>query len=285
MPRSRRRQHLPWNAAGRMSEEHGDGDAVVRETGWVFNNRMGRALTLSEFVDSGEEEVHSYLIHFGFGAQDIAQQSLVEIGAGIGRMTAGFTRRFQSVVACDLDAAFLERCRETVARFGRPERLSTLHTPDGRTLHIPDQSVDMVFSYITLQHCERHDALQLTAEAIRTLRPGGHVVLNYRTWVWRDIVLYPVGVLMRWLWRLPVVGSRLARMRWSTRLGWQANRLNPQAVFDFLRSRGIELDDPAVWVKKTRRMRIPEGIAVKTYFGINPSHWWLIARRASAVDR
>ncbi|MFM8381323.1 MAG: hypothetical protein ACKOA6_04920, partial [Actinomycetota bacterium] len=109
MAGSRRRQHLPWNAAGRMSETHGDGDSVVRETGWVFNNRMGRALTLAEFVDSGEEEVHSYLIHFGFTADEIAEHSLVEIGSGIGRMTASFTKRFRSVVACDLDAAFLER--------------------------------------------------------------------------------------------------------------------------------------------------------------------------------
>lgn len=281
MPRSRRRQHLPWNAAGRMSEVHGDGDAVVRETGWVFNNRMGRALTLAEFVDSGEEEVHSYLIHFGFTAEENAQRTLVEIGAGIGRMTAGFTRRFQSVMACDLDAAFLERCRETVARFGRPERLSTLHTADGRSLQIPDESVDMVFSYITLQHCERHDALHLTAEAIRTLRPGGYVVLNYRTWVRRDIVLFPVGVIMRRLWRAPVIGPLLARMRWSTRLGWQANRLSPQAVFDYLQQRDIAVEDPAVWVKRNRRMNIPDGIAVKTYFGINPSHWWLIARRGT----
>lgn len=264
-----------------MSEEHGDGDAVVRETGWVFNNRMGRTLTLAEFVDSGEEEVHSYLIHFGFTAEENAQRTLVEIGAGIGRMTAGFTRRFKSVVACDLDAAFLERCRETVARFGRPERLSTLHTADGRSLQIPDESVDMVFSYITLQHCERHDALDLTAEAVRALRPGGYVVLNYRTWVWRDVVLFPVGVIMRRLWRVPVIGPRLARMRWSTRLGWQANRLNPQAVFDFLQRRDIALQDPTVWVKRNRRMNVPDGIAVKTYFGINSSHWWLIARRGT----
>jgi hypothetical protein len=70
-------------------------------------------------------------------------------------------------------------------------------------------------------------------------------------------------------------------MRWSTRLGWQANRLSPEAVFDYLETHDVELESPAVWVKRTRRMRIPEGIAVKTYFGINPSHWWLIARRGS----
>ena len=33
-------------------------------------------------------------------------------------MTCAFTRRFGTVYACDLDAGFLERCREAVARFG-----------------------------------------------------------------------------------------------------------------------------------------------------------------------
>ena len=109
MSRARRRQHVPWNAAGRASETQGDGDSVVRDTGWVFNNETGQQLTLAEFVNSGEQEVGAYLQYFGFLPEDNAQRSLVEIGAGIGRMTAGFTQRFKSVVACDLDAAFLER--------------------------------------------------------------------------------------------------------------------------------------------------------------------------------
>ena len=169
MSRARRRQHVPWNAAGRASETQGDGDSVVRDTGWVFNNETGQQLTLAEFVNSGEQEVGAYLQYFGFLPEENAQRSLVEIGAGIGRMTAGFTQRFKSVVACDLDAAFLERCRETVGKFGVPERLSTSHVADGKTLALPDASADMVFSYITLQHCESADALALTEEALRHL--------------------------------------------------------------------------------------------------------------------
>jgi len=42
------------------------------------------------------------------GNDPFASETLVEIGSGIGRMTASFTRLFNRVVACDLDAAFLE---------------------------------------------------------------------------------------------------------------------------------------------------------------------------------
>jgi SAM-dependent methyltransferase len=280
MSRPRRRQHLPWNSAGRAAETHADADDVVRDTGWVFNNETGRRLTLAEFVDSGEQEVGSYLTHFGLSNEVDQPASLVEIGSGIGRMTAGFTRRFRQVTACDLDAAFLERCRQTVAQFGHPDRLSTSHVADGRTLALPDASADMVFSYITLQHCIEEDALALTAEALRVVKPGGTVCLNFRTWVPADLALFPAGALTRAMWRLPKLGPWLSRQRWSTRLGWQANRLAPSGVASYLKSRGVRLDSPQIWVNHTRRGLGIEGFPVHTFVGIHRSHWWLIARRA-----
>lgn len=279
MAASRPRPQVPWRSAGRRAEVRADSDTVVRETGWVFNNQRGRYLTLAEFVDSGEQEVGAYLECFGFDGEENDRRTLVEIGAGIGRMTASFTRRFGSVIACDLDAAFLERCRETVAKFGRPERLSTVHTHDGRTMHIADGSADLTFSYITFQHCDERDALELTAEAFRVLRPGGWVVLNFRTWTLSDIVLYPAGVLMRILWRLPVIGPWLVSRRWSTRLGWQANRLTPRSVLERLRQRGVNVEEPTIWVRHARRQVEVAGVPIRTFGGIAPSHWWLIARR------
>ncbi len=201
-----RRNHVPWRAAGTKSEAKHTADEVVRETGWVFNNVTGSHLNLAEFVESGNNETLAFLTAFGLGDDPLASQTLVEIGSGIGRMTASFTRLFARVVACDLDAAFLERCRETVAQFGRPERLQTSPVADGRTIALPDDTTDVAFSYITFQHCHPDDALALTSEAIRVVRPGGHVVLNYRTWTGSDAVLWPAGKIVRALWRVPKLG-------------------------------------------------------------------------------
>jgi hypothetical protein len=57
----RRAQLIPWKAAGRVTERIASGDDVVRETGWVFNNATGDALTLAEFVATGDDEVPTYL--------------------------------------------------------------------------------------------------------------------------------------------------------------------------------------------------------------------------------
>ena len=210
----RRRQHVPWNAAGDASRRLDDSDDVVRDTGWVFNNEVGGHLTLADFVRSGEQEVGAYLHYFGVDADAARRSSFVEIGSGIGRMTAEFTKRFDHVTACDLDASFLRQCQRTVAEFGEPERLSTSHVSDGRSLNLPDASADVVFSYITLQHCNREDALALTREALRVVRPGGLIMLNYRTWIPLDSVLFPAGV---WCERCGV--CRFSVRRWPAVAG------------------------------------------------------------------
>ena len=275
-----RRQHVPWKAAGAASEERHSADEVVRETGWVFNNVKGSRLTLAEFVETGDQETGAYLTAFGFGVETNPWNTIVEIGSGIGRMTAGMTRLFASVYACDLDAAFLERCRETVAQYGIPERLTTRHVSDGRCLPVADDTSHITFSYITLQHCQHDDALALVAEAIRVTRPGGGIALNFRTWVPRDVVLWPLGKVMRALWRIPAFGPWRARRRAATRLGWQANRLSPDDVLLVVQSM---LQDVAIFRSPQRRPFARPGVEDRTYEGINRSHWWLVARKPAVA--
>ncbi|NBQ04417.1 MAG: class I SAM-dependent methyltransferase [Actinobacteria bacterium] len=276
---SLRAHHLPWNSAGNLADNDLTADDVVRETGWVFNNETGDELTLKAFVETGDKEVQRYIRLLQLESFQFANSTLLEIGSGIGRMTSSFTNRCKSVIAADVDSAFLERCRQTVAKYGRIERLGTLHVANGKSLSIGDDSVDMTFSYITLQHCQPQDALNLVGEAIRATRSGGLVVLNFRTWVASDIVLVPLGVAVRRLWKLPLIGRRLARWRWSTRLGWQANRLKPDTVLQNFES---QLVDIKIFHSVKRQMSVAASRAerVKTVptNRINPSHWWLVAQ-------
>jgi SAM-dependent methyltransferase len=286
----RRAQLTPWRVAGGVADEHATADAVVRETGWVFNNETGEELTLADFVMSGNKEVNAYLRVFGMNDLDTLSLSLLEIGSGIGRMTARFTKRFGSVIAADVDAAFLERCRETVVRHGDVSKLRTSHVADGHSLAVPSQSVDAVFSYITLQHCAHDDALKLTAEALRVVKPGGTVMLNYRTWVLSDVLLVPAGGLVRLLWKSKKVSGWLARQRWATRLGWQANRVAPSEVLDLVRQSARPCHDIVLFHQPHRRRSIMKRIADRSVAGAvvrdqelpraNKSHWWIVARLA-----
>ena len=274
-----RAHHLPWNSAGNLADNDLTADDVVRETGWVFNNETGDELTLKAFVETGDKEVQRYIRLLQLESFQFENSTLLEIGSGIGRMTSSFTNRCNAVIAADVDSAFLERCRQTVARFGRIDRLSTLHVANGKTLGRADKSVDMTFSYITLQHCQPQDALALVGEAIRVTRSGGLIVLNFRTWVVSDIVLVPLGIAVRRLWKLPVLGRRLARWRWSTRLGWQANRLKPDTVLQHFES---QLREIKIFHSVKRKLAVAasreNSVQTIPTNRINPSHWWLVAQ-------
>ena len=276
----RRPQLVPWRTAGRVSEGHKSADDVVREIGWVFNNETGDSLDLAEFTNTGDHEIFAYLEAFDLSADDLHTQTIVEIGSGIGRMTAGFSRAFAQVIACDLDAAFLERCRQTVAQFGVAERLRTCHVADGRTLSIPDGEADLAFSYITLQHCQRDDALSLLSEAARVTKPGGHVALNFRTWRPVDVALWPLGKLTRALWRVPKFGPWLARHRMASRLGWQANRLSPDEVSRHLATLPYKFATRVIYHSPHRRFSAREDAELRTFEGVNRSHWWLVVERS-----
>ena len=275
----RRAQLIPWKVAGRMTEQQDSADDVVQATGWVFNNETGHTLTLAEFVATGDGEVPAYLHHFGLSDGDDEQRTLVEIGCGIGRMTCAFTRRFGCVYACDLDAGFLERCRQAVARYGKVSRLRTIEVGDGRSLSVPDDAADVAFSYITLQHCDRDDAFALVDEALRVVKPGGQIALNFRSWSGTDPVVLPLGALIRALFRVPGLGPWLTRRRTPTRLAWQANRLDPHQVLATTRDRLREI---TIWRNPARNGQL-WGVndAGTAYFdGINRNHWWLVARVA-----
>lgn len=272
---ARRPQLIPWKAAGRVTEEQASADDVVQATGWVFNNETGDTLTMAEFVATGDSEVAVYVDRFGLADGD-DRQRLVEIGCGIGRMTCAFSRRFTTVFACDLDAGFLERCREAVARFGRVDRLRTIEVSDGRSLRVPDDAADVAFSYITLQHCNRDDALALVAESLRVVRPGGLVALNFRSWSGADPFLLPVGAVVRALFRAPGIGGWLAQNRSATRLAWQANRLDPHQVIGPIQDR---ISDIVVWRNPGRDAQLWGVKRVTACAGdfINRNHWWLVA--------
>ena len=50
---------------------------------------------------------------------------------------------------------------------------------------------------------------------------------------------------------------------------------------EHLAASGVALDSPTVWLKNERRLRGIESVPVRTFIGVDRSHWWLIARRAS----
>ena len=134
-----------------------------------------------------------------------------------------------------------------------------------------------MFSYITLQHCDRSDALALISEAFRVARPGARIALNFRTWTTPDVALVPVGKVVRTIWRIVPRLSRAPRL--VTRFGWQANRLKPQDAIDEVYRCAPDHASLLVFQSDKRHAQLKATVTVERLSGIHPSHYWLLATR------
>ena len=104
---------------------------------------------------------------------------MLEIGCGIGRMTARLAELFGSVIALDVSPEMLDRARDALA--GRTNVRYVLGS--GSDLAMVDAaSVDVVFSYIVLQHVPTvAGQLEYLRETRRVLRPGGAAAIQIRS--------------------------------------------------------------------------------------------------------
>jgi len=91
---------------------------------------------------------------------------ILDVGAGTGRATAALARRYQGarVVALDMSLGMLQAARARHAP-------GWLLCADAGRLPVPDASVDLIFSNLTLQWC--NDLGHVFGEFHRVLRPGG----------------------------------------------------------------------------------------------------------------
>ena len=104
--------------------------------------------TASEpFFERGRRDTDELLAFCGL--QPSKDKTLLEIGAGAGRMTHRFAELYGRVIALDVSDEMLLLGHSNLADVGNVEWV----LGSGADLAvIPDRSVDNVFSYITLQH-------------------------------------------------------------------------------------------------------------------------------------
>lgn len=125
------------------------------------------------FDRSGERDVAAFfsglehLLH--------AEQTVLDIGCGIGRMDQFVAPRVSRLCGIDVSGEMVQRARVRFAHLDNVEFVEG----DGWTLApIPDASVGLVFSHIVFQHMPREVVSSYITEVARVLSPGGHFVFQ-----------------------------------------------------------------------------------------------------------
>jgi len=159
----RRRIVEPWTISARRFTA-GDNKRLWNEHDW---SRLGEEWTKDA---SWKSRVVSELLvpHVREGS------TVLEIGPGGGRWTEFLIRRAKRLIVLDVAERALDLCRE---RF--PDSNLELLLGDGRTIALPEASVDAIWSYDVFVHVNPLDARSYFAEFNRILKPGGRAVIHH----------------------------------------------------------------------------------------------------------
>jgi ubiquinone/menaquinone biosynthesis C-methylase UbiE len=97
---------------------------------------------------------------------------VLELGSGSGTVAEQLLARFPSIrlTATDVDSSMLDTARQRLASFG--DRVE-VQQADATQLPFPNGCFDAVVSFIMLHHTVQWE--KALSEAVRVLRPGGHL--------------------------------------------------------------------------------------------------------------
>jgi SAM-dependent methyltransferase len=184
---------------------------------------------------SAPYRVFARLVLLPWALQGLAPSGdVLEIGSGSGAMAADLLRRFPQLrmVATDYDPDMVEAARRTLARFG--ER-ATAQRVDATSLPFDDRRFDLVLSFAMLHHVV--DWERAVAEAVRVLRPGGHLVgydlvhpapgQHKHREAHGSVRMMSPDQLQGQLGRLPVTGVRIRRATVGFALRFFATKTQP----------------------------------------------------------
>lgn len=93
---------------------------------------------------------------------------VLEIGCGVGRLLKVF-QEDREVIGVDFSPNMIEKGKEYVPR-------ASLYVTDGSKLPVPENYVDLVYSFLVFQHIQSEEEIKTyLKEALRVLRPGGFI--------------------------------------------------------------------------------------------------------------
>lgn len=179
-----------------------------------------------EFFQTGPRDVDA-LLQLN-GVRPPTDGTLLEIGSGVGRMTRAFSERSANVIAADISSAMLDRAKSNLVGC---DNVQFVELDGDGSIPLSTGSVDAVFSYITMQHVSSAAAQnRYLDEAIRVVRPGGWVVLQFRR----------TGVTARILDLRANVGN-FVRGRKTLSSSWRGARI-PESILRGKRTGDVSID-------------------------------------------
>ena len=138
--------------------------------------KAGGRWDADEFFATGTREVGVVMQQAAAWGAPALRRTALDFGCGIGRLSQALAEHFDQVYGVDISPKMIELAREYNRKGARVEYVCN---PGGDLSRFADGSIDMIYSWITLQHVRPRYARRYMREFLRVLAPGGLLLFQY----------------------------------------------------------------------------------------------------------
>ncbi len=138
--------------------------------------KAGGRWNAEEFFATGTHEIGVFMERAAQWGVPVSRKSALDFGCGIGRLSQALAGHYEHVYGVDISPKMIELAQQYNRHGSRCEYLCN---PEGDLKRFTDRSIDMVYSWITLQHMRPRLARGYMREFLRVLAPGGLLIFQY----------------------------------------------------------------------------------------------------------
>jgi SAM-dependent methyltransferase len=153
-----------WNAFG---EEDPFWAVLTHE------DKRGNRWRVDEFFATGVAEIAAVMADIESLGLVVPRGRALDFGCGVGRLTQALVPHFREVWGIDIAPSMIELAQKLC-----PHTCRFILNTSERLEEIPDDSIDLIYSSIVLQHIEPRYAKDYLAEFLRVLTPSGLLVFQ-----------------------------------------------------------------------------------------------------------
>ena len=136
--------------------------------------KAGGRWDADEFFATGIREIGAVVEQAAAWGKPVARRSALDFGCGIGRLSQALADHFDHVYGVDISSKMIELARGHNRKGSRVEYQCVTNLGEFET-----GSIDMIYSWITLQHVRPRYAARYMQEFLRVLAPGGLLLFQY----------------------------------------------------------------------------------------------------------
>ena len=137
-------------------------------------DKKGNKWDIGEFFVTGKKEIDAVIVYIESLDINVPQKKALDFSCGVGRLTQALARYFEEVCAVDIAPSMIELAK----KYNRYDNVTYyLNETDDLKL-FSDNSFDLIYTNITLQHMDPRYSKSYIKEFLRILAPHGVLIFQ-----------------------------------------------------------------------------------------------------------